>query len=59
MTSADPEREGRNEVVGVDAVNLEEIAAEHAEEVAYAWTALGRLAEGCSGGLGARDRWVG
>lgn len=59
MTSADPELEGRNEVVGVDAVSSEEIAAGHAEVAAYGWTALGRLAEGCSEGLIACDRLVG
>ena len=39
MRSADPKREGRNEVVGVDAVSSEEIAAEHAEEAVHVQTA--------------------
>ena len=59
MTSGDREREGRSGVVGVDEASLEEIVAEHAGAAACVWTALGRLAEGCSEGLGARDHLVG
>ena len=59
MASVGPKRVGRNEIVEVDAVSSEEIVVEHAEAAAYVWTALGRLAEGCSEGLGARDHLVG